>query len=410
MGQGGDGRPQLEEPAGDGQGARPPVRALDATACAARTSTTARWSRWTTRPATSSPTSGSADPNAPEGDEEVPAPVRRPRRRLAPAGLGVQAGRLLHRASPNKSITAASMFMDVVTNFGGGYTPTDADNLERGPGPGARRPQLLAQHPGREGGHGDRQRRDPGAGRGDGDPVPGRRSVDAGAAFALGVEDVHPLDLVRAYGTHRRPGPARGADHDPHGHRQHRHRRRSRRASARSRPQALDPGAAYIMTDILAGNTNPQQEPVLGPVRDQRRRRAPARRRSRPAPATRRATSTPTASSAPPTTAARKDDEYALAVGAWNGNSDNSLVSAPRRTAVLDRRHDLRLAGLPRGGDQGLEDQRLQGAQQPRARVESTRGRGSRRRAATRSIELFLPGTAPTSASCPRRRAAARRS
>ena len=33
----------------------------------------------------------------------------------------------------NKSITAASMFMDVVTNFGGGYTPTDADNLERGP-------------------------------------------------------------------------------------------------------------------------------------------------------------------------------------------------------------------------------------------------------------------------------------
>jgi membrane carboxypeptidase/penicillin-binding protein PbpC len=32
-----------------------------------------------------------------------------------------------------RSITAATMFMDVVTNFGGGYTPTDADNLERGP-------------------------------------------------------------------------------------------------------------------------------------------------------------------------------------------------------------------------------------------------------------------------------------
>ena len=32
-----------------------------------------------------------------------------------------------------RQITAASMFMDVVTNFGGGYTPTDADNLERGP-------------------------------------------------------------------------------------------------------------------------------------------------------------------------------------------------------------------------------------------------------------------------------------
>ena len=32
-----------------------------------------------------------------------------------------------------KKITAASMFMDVVTDFGGGWTPTDADNLERGP-------------------------------------------------------------------------------------------------------------------------------------------------------------------------------------------------------------------------------------------------------------------------------------
>jgi membrane peptidoglycan carboxypeptidase len=32
-----------------------------------------------------------------------------------------------------RQITAASMFMDVVTDFGGGYTPTDADNLERGP-------------------------------------------------------------------------------------------------------------------------------------------------------------------------------------------------------------------------------------------------------------------------------------
>ncbi len=30
-------------------------------------------------------------------------------------------------------LTAASMFMDVATNFGGGYTPHDADNFERGP-------------------------------------------------------------------------------------------------------------------------------------------------------------------------------------------------------------------------------------------------------------------------------------
>ncbi|HEY7969397.1 MAG TPA: transglycosylase domain-containing protein, partial [Candidatus Limnocylindrales bacterium] len=33
----------------------------------------------------------------------------------------------------DKKITAASMFMDTSTNFGGGYTPADADRLERGP-------------------------------------------------------------------------------------------------------------------------------------------------------------------------------------------------------------------------------------------------------------------------------------
>ncbi|TME79843.1 MAG: hypothetical protein E6I45_12185, partial [Chloroflexi bacterium] len=33
----------------------------------------------------------------------------------------------------DKTMTAATLLMDVVTNFGGGYTPTDADNAERGP-------------------------------------------------------------------------------------------------------------------------------------------------------------------------------------------------------------------------------------------------------------------------------------
>ena len=33
----------------------------------------------------------------------------------------------------DKTLTAATMFMDVTTNFGGGFTPTQADKLERGP-------------------------------------------------------------------------------------------------------------------------------------------------------------------------------------------------------------------------------------------------------------------------------------
>ena len=34
----------------------------------------------------------------------------------------------------------------------------------------------------------------------------------------------------------------------------------------------MDEGAAGIVTDILAGNTDPQAEPVLGRVPDPRRR------------------------------------------------------------------------------------------------------------------------------------------
>ena len=33
----------------------------------------------------------------------------------------------------DKTLTASTMFMDVVTNFGGGFIPTQADKLERGP-------------------------------------------------------------------------------------------------------------------------------------------------------------------------------------------------------------------------------------------------------------------------------------
>ena len=36
-------------------------------------------------------------------------------------------------ASTTRPFTAGDMLMDVATDFGGGYTPTNADNLERGP-------------------------------------------------------------------------------------------------------------------------------------------------------------------------------------------------------------------------------------------------------------------------------------
>ena len=63
--------------------------------------------------------------------------------------------------------------------------------------------------------------------------------------------------------------------------------------------QAVSPQAAFLTTDILAGNTDPSQNPIwAAEARAPERRRAEriARRRSRPEPRTRRPTSRHTAS------------------------------------------------------------------------------------------------------------------
>ena len=50
----------------------------------------------------------------------------------------------------DKTFTASTMFMDVTTDFGK-FTPTDFDQLERGPAATAPGAPVLAQHPGRQG-------------------------------------------------------------------------------------------------------------------------------------------------------------------------------------------------------------------------------------------------------------------
>ena len=93
--------------------------------------------------------------------------------------------------------------------------------------------------------------------------------------------------------------------------------------------QVVSPQAACIVTDILAGNTNKNVNPFWGKFaingprrppagdaqdRHEQRRQGPQRLRlHRPADARPAATA----------------GAYALAVGVWNGNSDNSLVSTP---------------------------------------------------------------------------------
>jgi membrane peptidoglycan carboxypeptidase len=226
----------------------------------------------------------------------------------------------------SKLLTASTMLMDVTTNFGGGYTPTDADNLERGPVRvrnalefslnipavkataiiGNDRIQAQAEAMGIQFQNG---------------------KVNAGLSFGLGVEVVHPIDLVRAYGVIADGGQL--ADRttirsvvDPAGNTVLGEEQRPAAA------QVLDPGAAAIVTDILADNTNPHVNPYWGAFRitDGGKRR----------PATLKTGTNNDARDlnaygfiGAPSASDRKQGEYALAVGVWNGNSDNSLVSTP---------------------------------------------------------------------------------
>ncbi|MHB8958065.1 MAG: transglycosylase domain-containing protein [Candidatus Limnocylindrales bacterium] len=224
--------------------------------------------------------------------------------------------------------TAASVFMDVATDMGGGYTPTDADMLERGPVrmqdalrfslniPAVKALSLVSVP------RVQAQAEAMGVNFQNG-------KVTAGLSFALGVAEVHGIDLVRAYGTLADGGQLADQttllkvtdstnnvliDHTD--------------ISKVQTTKALDPQAAYIITDTLAGNTQPSINPFWGQFE-----LTNARGQHRPA-----TLKTGTNNDAKdlnawgyigaPSASDRTKGEYALAVGAWNGNSDNSVVSS----------------------------------------------------------------------------------
>src|SRR5688572_17446647 len=98
------------------------------------------------------------------------------------------------------SLTAGDMLMDVGTDFGGGYTPNNADNLERGPVRVRSALQFSLNIPAVKAmaistpDHVFARAKDFGL------TFQGE-TTDAGLALALGVAETRPLDLVSAYGT-----------------------------------------------------------------------------------------------------------------------------------------------------------------------------------------------------------------
>ncbi len=298
----------------------------------------------------------------------------------------------------DRYFTAASVFMDVATDMGGGYIPTDADLLERGPVRmqdalrfslnipavkalsvvGVPRVQAQAEAMGVKFQNGQ---------------------TNAGLSFALGVAEVHGVDLVRAYGTLADGGQLADQttllkvtdsnntvviDHTD--------------ITKVQVTKAIDPQAAYIITDTLAGNTQPSINPFWGQFE-----LTNAKGQHRPA-----TLKTGTNNDAKdlnawgyigaPSASDRAKGEYALAVGAWNGNSDNTVVSSPSdplfsidvttyvwQGFLQEATKSWSLNGFikPDGLDQAAVDPWT-------GSLPSGKG--------PQVTQLFLPGTAPTSA------------
>jgi membrane peptidoglycan carboxypeptidase len=224
-------------------------------------------------------------------------------------------------------MTAASMFMDSATDFGGGYTPSDADPLERGPVRVRNALQFSLNIPSvkamavNQPDHVFARAKDFGM-------TFQTDTTSAGLALALGVQEVRPVDLVTAYGT-----LANGGLRIPHTTiLAIRNQAGEDVVEPFSQPegeQVAKPQSTFIVTDILAGNTNPKVNPYWGKF-------AITNEAGDRRPATLKTGTNNDAKDlnaygfiAPPTSDGRSAGEYALAVGAWNGNSDNSLVSTP---------------------------------------------------------------------------------
>ncbi|HXI80342.1 MAG TPA: transglycosylase domain-containing protein [Verrucomicrobiae bacterium] len=220
----------------------------------------------------------------------------------------------------DRTMTAATMFMDVVTDFGGKFTPTQADKAERGPVRLREALQFSLNIPSIKAGlmngldHFFQRSKDFGV-----NYVPGSGPV---TSMGIGTLEVHPIDLLGAYGTIADGGKlmprtmilkVTAADGTPVWP--------DAAAKAPKGRVVISPQTAYIMTDILKGNTDPKTNPFWGKwaIYDGGRRRPAAYK-----------TGTTNDNRdvhaygflAPP-----KDPKApALAVGVWMGNSNNEPV------------------------------------------------------------------------------------
>ncbi len=296
----------------------------------------------------------------------------------------------------DKTMTAATMFMDVVTNFAPAgakpFTPTQADGLERGPVRLRNALQFSLNIPAIK------------AGFINGLDHQFQRTKDFGLSYPKGTSAVpsesigtlvtHPIDMISAFGTIANGGvlmphhtilkvigpdgsqvwPAVGT-------------------SAVKGDTVVSRQAAYIMTDILAGNTDPRVNPFWGKWRITD---GVTGSKVRPAAYKTGTTSDNRDVHAYGFLAPPSDPKLpALVAGVWMGNSDNSPndgklsldTSAPLWSAILsDVSKGMPIEGFARVKPKGLVTKTVD------AFTGMLPGSGTSRTVS----ELFLAGTAPT--------------
>jgi membrane peptidoglycan carboxypeptidase len=285
------------------------------------------------------------------------------------------------------TMTAATLFMDVTTNFGNKFIPTQADHAERGPVRLREALQFSLNIPSIK------------AGLMNGLDRFYRRSKDFGVTYkpgtvpvvsmGIGTLEVHPIDMIGAYGAIANGGMLKPRTTilrvtDTGG--------RVVWPEPGAKPvkgrQVVSPQTAYILTDILAGNTVVKTNPFWGKwaVYDGSARRPAAYK-----------TGTTNDNRdvhaygfiAPPADPAAP----ALAVGVWMGNSDNSPdtdtlslnSSAPLWSRIIaDVSHGTPITNFKR--PKGIVD----------AQIDAITGMKPGPFTSRRISELFISGTQPT--------------
>jgi len=161
-----------------------------------------------------------------------------------------------------KRLTPGSLLLDIATPFGKGWTPRDADQLDRGPVLVRKALQYSLNVPAiralqRVGSDAVAQRAQKFGLRFTGGT---NGFLQAGLAGAIGTVEVRPLDLTSAYGALANGGarvPPRMIleIRDPSG-------KVVYHAPDPAPTQAVSPQAAFLVTDILQGNTIKRQNPI----------------------------------------------------------------------------------------------------------------------------------------------------